>query len=262
MRTSLLKAAVICSVALASQLTTRANDIVDFLRAVNGVSERRAPVTQSVSRHGYPGRGVPVYGSAGRPVPGYQTHMAGRPSGFEYGDGRFEHHGVRPEDRVSFREPVYPTRSYPTRSRARVTFNVSTGGYQDPSYIPAQEVRPLPPVDHYPVAPAVPSHGYEYPMQYEVGQIVDCRVPLATCVRVEDECNIAPNAVPVVVAVKDPNACAHNPNAMVFVEVCVPPCPPEKVRISPCRTRVTMCFGQYEVDIKSRNGMILVDYDN
>jgi hypothetical protein len=49
---------------------------------------------------------------------------------------------------------------------------------------------------------------------------------------------------------------------VVFVQVFVPPCPPRCIHISPCHTRVTMDFGTYEVDIKSKDGLIVVDYDN
>lgn len=276
MKTAFFRTAVICSVLITTQLTSRANDIVDFLRAVNGVPQHQGrPAPQYVSEHGHSEHGRSGYQHDGRALTSrdvYQMQTAGRPVSFDYDRGGYNrdafggmngpHHG----ERISFREPVYSSRVYGSRPQARVTFNVSTGGYNGtPGYIPVQQAQPLPPVDSYPVvpqAPAIPAPGYSYPMQHEIGQIVDCQVPLATCVRVEDECNIAPNAVPVVVAVRDPNACEHDVNSIVFVQVCVPPCPPRSIRISPCRTRVTMCYGQYEVDIKSKNGMIVVDYDN
>lgn len=275
MKTAFLRTAVICGVLVTTQLTSRANDIVDFLRAVNGVPQQHGrPVPQFVSERGHSEHGRSGYQHNSRVQASrdfHQPQTAGRHGDFDYDRGGYNrdgfggmngpHHG----ERISFREPVCSSRAYGSRPQARVTFNVSTGGYGNPAYMPVQQDQLLPPVDSYPVvpqAPAMPAPGYSYPIEHEIGQIVDCRVPLATCVRVEDECNIAPNAVPVVVAVRDPNACDHDPNAVVFVQVCVPPCPPRSIKISPCRTRVTMCYGQYEVDIKSKNGMIVVDYDN
>lgn len=265
MRTS-TRFALLTVFALTTNLSTKANDIVDFLRAVNGYPDR-PPVVQPVSRHQHGGSGFS--GGPGRVMPSHDARRyetAGRPNQFEMNRGGFNGPNSFGGERVSFRDHGYSGRAYPSRTQARITFNVGNGGYAPPTYVPVQQVpvQPLPPVDSYPVVPSVPvpGQGYSYPMSFEIGQIVDCRVPLATCVRVEDECNIAPHAVPVVVAVRDPNACEHNPNALVFVQVFTPPCPPRSVRVSPCQTRVTMCFGQYEVDIKSKNGMVVVDYDN
>ncbi|MCA9035624.1 MAG: hypothetical protein KDA91_10860 [Planctomycetaceae bacterium] len=101
----------------------------------------------------------------------------------------------------------------------------------------------------------------------ELGQIVDVAVPLETCVKVEDLHNIAPNAVPVVVAVRDPHmspwtAGCIEPDRIVFVEVMAPPCPLKSLKISPCRTRIEMKFGDYEIDIRSTNDVIVIDYDD
>ncbi|MFN9718045.1 MAG: hypothetical protein ACK58L_05070, partial [Planctomycetota bacterium] len=152
----------------------------------------------------------------------------------------------------------------PPQTQARITFHVGSGGYGPPPFVPVQQApsAPLPPVEGYSETPVISGPAYLQEGPFQIGEIVDCPVPLATCVRVEDQCNIAPHAVPVVVAVKDPDACRHDPNAMVFVQVFTPPCPPRDIRISPCRTRVTMCFGRYEVEIKSKNGWVVVDYDN
>jgi hypothetical protein len=172
--------------------------------------------------------------------------------------------------RNDFGRSGYGRNSYPQRSGAQISFRVSSNsgaGYGEPLYIPTQEpVQVLPPVQQLPPTqayPSVPGYPVAPSFPHQVGEIVDCHVPLATCVRVEDECNIAPNAVPVVVAVRDPNTCGHQcQERIVFVQVFVPPCPPRSIRVTPCHSRVQMDFGQYEVDIKSRDGMIFVDYDN
>ena len=34
------------------------------------------------------------------------------------------------------------------------------------------------------------------------------------------------------------------------------------MRVSPCKTKIRLDYGRYEVDIVSRGGVIEVDYDN
>lgn len=98
---------------------------------------------------------------------------------------------------------------------------------------------------------------------HHVGQIVCCRVPLATVVRVKGADHICGHAVPAVVAVRDPNHCSHDVvERVVYVQVMVPPCPPRKVEVSSCRTRVKLCFHDYEVEITSKSGVISVEYDD
>jgi hypothetical protein len=91
-------------------------------------------------------------------------------------------------------------------------------------------------------------------------------IPLYHCVKYKDERKIAPCAVPMIVLVKDPCAkccdpCAPTP--CVAVQICVPPCsacPPKVV----CRRHgeyVKYDFGKYRVEIRSRNGVVKVDYD-
>jgi hypothetical protein len=91
-------------------------------------------------------------------------------------------------------------------------------------------------------------------------------IPLYHCVKYRDERKIAPCAVPMIVMVKDP--CAKRcdpcePPKCVAVQICVPPCstcPPKVV----CRRGgeyVKYDFGKYRVEIRSRNGVVRVDYD-
>lgn len=124
----------------------------------------------------------------------------------------------------------------------------------------------------YPAAPApvgslyVPGASVNPLARFGYGDIVDCPVPLFARVRVRDRDNIHPRAVDIVVAVKDPNACSHActccTNRTVFVPLCVPPCPLEKVKVSRDGTRMELDYGDYEIDITSRNGLVTVDYDD
>ena len=58
--------------------------------------------------------------------------------------------------------------------------------YGSPVYVPApQPVQVLPPI---PVYPSVPAYPYAAPVPFQLGKFIDCQVPLATCVQVQDEC--------------------------------------------------------------------------
>ncbi|MCA9058454.1 MAG: hypothetical protein KDA85_08145, partial [Planctomycetaceae bacterium] len=118
-------------------------------------------------------------------------------------------------------------------------------------------------------APAIgliPPPTYSLNTMYQPGQIVDAPVPLAPFVRIEDPQNIAPNAIPIVVAVRTPGLCDHAcdccTESVVFVQVMAPPCPVRKLKVSPCRTRVDLDFGTYEITITSTAGVITVDYSD
>ena len=240
---------------LATSATIQANDIVDFLNAINGNSGRRsAPVATQPVQRGY-----------------------GQGQAFNEGEDHFgerEHRHATSKAGQRFHRPSVGTvnlrssHAVPARSHNGLQANLrfasnakSNQGYEPPLYIPEQpvqqpQVQQLPPVQGYPtVAPAA----------FELGEFIGghCHVPLATCVEVEDECNIAPNAIPVVVAVRDPCMCAHETQErLVFVQIFVPPCPLQNLRVSRCRTRMSLDYGEYQVDIKSVNGIIVVDYDN
>lgn len=283
MKTKLLSGVVVGGLLVVMSAGTQANDIVDFLRAVNGVPETRGSAHYApVSRHsGYPGRADSDQ-HHGPPSPSFRGPADHRSGGrmssgdvrSSYGHDRDDHDRY---DRISLRDvdrgrmpmsgrpgrgPSDFHRAGHRQSGAQISFRVSTGSVQRPAYgTPVYyqtepNAMPLPPVSPSPVYPdAVVSPRC-------VGEIVTCPVPLETCVRVNDECNIAPHAVPMVIAVRDPHACEHEPHAVVFVQVFVPPCPPHSVKVSPCQTRVSLCYGEYEVDIRSRGGFVVVDYDN
>lgn len=248
---------------LATSSAVQANDIVDFLNALNGNSGRR--------------------GGAVNTQPVRQYHDHGHEAASARGNGRMSAHadhgheqpvinrgtGRAPTGNVNLRpnHVVNP----PSRSRLQVNLQFASNaganqGYGQPLYIPAQpqvvqpSMQQLPPVDSYPtMGSRVPAA----PAPFQLGEFVDCRVPLATCVRVEDVRNIAPNAVPVVVAVRDPGMCIHDvQERLVYVQVFVPTCPLMDIRVSPCRTRISLDYGHHMVHIKSANGLIVVDYDN
>jgi hypothetical protein len=109
----------------------------------------------------------------------------------------------------------------------------------------------------------VPVHPNQIPA---FGDVVTCEVPLYKRVRVRDRHNIARNARPMVIAIKDPAACGHTcdccANRVSYVQVMAPPREPKCVTVSPCGRKIRMDFGKYEIDIVSHPNMIKVDYDN
>lgn len=235
---------------------TQANDIVDFLRAISGPSPRaHAGHGHEVDHHDH--RAVSYRPSDRR---SRLTETA------RVGASRSHGHAV-----------VSPRAN---RSRARTTglrgsglsFHVSIGNQAAavPRYVPSPNIGrlPAPPLPNAPLpgefVQVAPRPGQFDHLPHQLGQIVTCRVPVFTHVHVESACHIAPNAVPTLVAVRDPNlgrfrSCVEQ---MVYVEVLAPPCPPRRVRVSPCRTRVRMDYGRYEVTIVSRNGCVTVEYDD
>ena len=93
-------------------------------------------------------------------------------------------------------------------------------------------------------------------------------IPLYHCVKYKDQRKIAPCAVPMIVMVKDPcakcdpcNPCAPAP--CVAVQICVPPCStcPPTITSKRGGEYVRYDFGKYSVEIRSRKGVVKVDYD-
>jgi hypothetical protein len=110
-----------------------------------------------------------------------------------------------------------------------------------------------PPVPDHPAAegtivgPGVPTSG---PIQ------------LFACVKVEDEDNIHPCAVPMIVAVADPcNECSCR-----YVMICVPPadCCNDGPEIETSRSgrKVEYDYGEYEIEIKSKDDYVVINYDD
>ena len=116
-----------------------------------------------------------------------------------------------------------------------------------------------------------------------------CGVELFHAVRVEDRRNISPRSVHKVIAVADPrlpapphglaklfrrvrlgrdlgrpecDPCDLGDDALVFVDVCVPDCRPEEVKVTRSGRRVHLDYGKYEVTLTARDGYVHVDYDD
>ncbi|MFM7864937.1 MAG: hypothetical protein ACKPHU_12050, partial [Planctomycetaceae bacterium] len=71
------------------------------------------------------------------------------------------------------------------------------------------------------------------------------------------------NAIPAVIAVRDHEMCAHDTEERVaYVQILVPPQPLRSLEISRCRTKITLCFGQYDIRICSKDGLITVEYED
>jgi hypothetical protein len=91
--------------------------------------------------------------------------------------------------------------------------------------------------------------------------------PLFPYVKYRDRRHIAPGAVPMYVAVRDPCDCPRHgrgdcgPPKCVLVEICVPPCGPSKISCKHDGTHVRYDYGRYAVNITSRHGVVVVNYD-
>lgn len=84
-------------------------------------------------------------------------------------------------------------------------------------------------------------------------------LPLYDKVRVRQTRNMHPQAVPKLVAIKDP--CFGG--GCVYVEVCVPPCGREEVCCLRWRDGIRLDYGKYSVDIvTTRRGLVIVDYND
>ena len=89
-------------------------------------------------------------------------------------------------------------------------------------------------------------------------------VTLFPCVKYEDLDNVHPCAVKKIVAVKDPcyDPCSCKGPGCVYVQICVPPCGCPRVKVTRSGRKVKYDYGQYEVTLKSRRGVVYVDYDD
>lgn len=92
-------------------------------------------------------------------------------------------------------------------------------------------------------------------------------VELYPLVKYEDLDNVHPQAVKKIVAVKDPRGkrsiCDTCAPPCVYVMICVPPC--DKFEYDVKRkdhSKVEYDYGDYEIEITSKNGVVYVDYDD
>ncbi len=257
---------------MSTGIRAQANDLIDFLKAVQQISQHR----------------------------NHSDHVSSRARGGVY-DGRHRDHGLSSRDvykqRLAYTESLSRLGYGPALTdRSRIHEPIRGNPYSQRSNLYAPSVRhvtssphqygvngrvtslPYTPVPEIPVqvAPA-PGRPYVVPgppqppvivahTGHQIGEIVDCPVQLETCIRIKDPDHIAPGAIPTVVAVRDPHLCRHKckccAELVVYVEVCLPPCPPRKIRISPCGTYVCMNYGKYQVELTSRNDLITIDYDD
>ena len=91
-------------------------------------------------------------------------------------------------------------------------------------------------------------------------------VPLYPRVKYKDRHHIAPCAVPMCVAVRDPcdrhDHCSCGPPKCVLVEICVPPCGAPVITSKHDGSKVRYDYGKYAVNITSRHGVVVVNYDH
>lgn len=258
MNTNLTRGVTLLALLLTTASTTQANDIVNFLNAINGNSGRRnAPVVvQPVANHGHEHGGA-AYGNQGR---------SGRGPGAQFGNSGTQRPAVNTVNTVNLRPTRYVAPPARRSSGLQISLQFGADGRRNPYagapvYIPAP--RPVQVLPLVPVYPSLPRHPHVAPVPFQLGQFINCQVPLATCVQVHDECDIAPNAVPMIIAVRDPNMCAHDiVERLVYVQIFVPRSPLRNLQVSPCRTRISLDYGRFGVEITSGNGVVVVDYDN
>lgn len=108
-----------------------------------------------------------------------------------------------------------------------------------------------------------------------VPEASDGAVELFECVKYKDLDEMAPCAVPKIIQVLDPCACEDACNCCepqcVYIQICVPPpceckcgCEDEgeRVKVSKNGTRINYDYGDYEVDVRVKDGYIEVDYQD
>ena len=132
-----------------------------------------------------------------------------------------------------------------------------------PTPEPAQPAAPMPAPVNPPPAGLVPIPDPSFGVPSDGFQTVE----LYHRVKIEDRDNIHPCAVKKIVAVKDPCAkeeiCGSCTPPCVYVMICVPP--GEKFKYEVKRkdhSKVEYDYGDYEVEITSKDGVIEVDYDD
>jgi hypothetical protein len=127
-----------------------------------------------------------------------------------------------------------------------------------PSALPLPEAAPPGPTLLGPAAPGFVAAGSP-PLQLAPAPVLFPRV------KYRDRRHIAPCAVPMYVAVRDP--CERHdrglcgPPKCVLVEICVPPNGMPKITCRHDGTRVRYDYGQYAVNITSKHGVVVVNYD-
>lgn len=123
------------------------------------------------------------------------------------------------------------------------------------------------PASYQPDPPPAPATEMESaPAPMSVHEQAAAPMALYHCVRYDDRDNIHPCAVPMIVSVPDPCACSNPCScctpSCVQVQICVPPCGCPEIKRSRHGNKVKYDYGKYEVEIKSKDGVVYVDYDD
>jgi hypothetical protein len=132
---------------------------------------------------------------------------------------------------------------------------IALASYQPPpapaiQLAPGEYIVPTP-EGHGPVAPASRPLGLYHRVKYEdLDNIHPCAVKMV--VQVMDPCPPP----------RDPCSCCKPAPRFVLVEICVPPCGCKRVKISRGGAKVEYDYGKYEIEIKSKKGVIVVNYDD
>ncbi len=205
----------------------------------------------------------------------------------------------RSEAEVDRKDSDKPTASFAVADARDIGKIVSPVSYQplpapgaEPALVPVPEpypfsTAPAPVRSYYPAEPyAVPGMPITgYPMEgailggpaYPIGPgMGGDGFPLFERVKYEDLNHIHPCAVPTVVQVMDP--CSDNgrrglfghrraadcdacPPQCVYVQICVPPgCP--RIKVEKHGRKVKYDYGDYKVEVESKDGYVEVDYDD
>lgn len=124
---------------------------------------------------------------------------------------------------------------------------------------PTAPVAPMP-VDAHVMPPMQPGTIVEGPIHYDHAPI-----PLFTRVKYVDKREAHPCAITKIIKVNNPCisrkarklSCTED---CVYIEICVPPCGCENVKCRRHGDRVRYDYGKYKVDVRVKNGFIVVDY--
>jgi hypothetical protein len=143
---------------------------------------------------------------------------------------------------------------------------------------PAPAIDAVPPGPMPPVAGSLPPTAMPLPEAARPGMVgpmaaggpplpLAPAVALYPCVKYKDLRHVAPCAVPMCVAVRDPcerphhERCSCGQPKCVLVEICVPPCGTPKISCRHDGSKVRYDYGKYAVNITSRHGVVVVNYD-
>jgi len=130
-----------------------------------------------------------------------------------------------------------------------------------PSMVLAQAAEDVPPAPAVEGDSGAPPPSYE-PVPMDMSGMAET-VQLYDCVKYEDLDNVHPCAVTKIVAVLDPcqDPCDCCGPRCVYVQICVPPCGCPEIKTHHSGKKVKYDYGKYEIEITSKKGMVIVDYD-